>query len=226
MTKAEQILFNLFSEPLHVIDPAIPLDRYTELDLSAGTTKLSGYDITDPLECQAYVDETLNKSDALAAYGGYLEHRELYDSPNFNRESGPIRNIHLGMDFWAPANTKVVVPWKGKVHSFMDNMVEGDYGPTIILEHSTPELTFYSLYGHLSRGSLEGLHTGREFEKGETLAWLGAAEVNGNYTPHLHFQLILDMGDFQGDYPGVCSQSTLKYYSKNCPNPNLLLKIG
>ena len=28
-----------------------------------------------------------------------------------------------------------------------------------------------------------------------------------------------------GDFPGVCSPETLEFYSKNCPDPNLLLQI-
>jgi hypothetical protein len=28
-----------------------------------------------------------------------------------------------------------------------------------------------------------------------------------------------------GDYPGVCNEKMLSYYTINCPNPNFLLKI-
>ena len=49
---------------------------------------------------------------------------------------------------------------------------------------------------------------------------------NGDYPPHLHFQIILDIENFYGDYPGVCSENDLKYYSQNCPDPNLVLKLS
>jgi hypothetical protein len=41
----------------------------------------------------------------------------------------------------------------------------------------------------------------------------------------LHFQIIEEISNTFGDYPGVCSKSDLDYYLKNCPDPNLLLKI-
>jgi len=41
----------------------------------------------------------------------------------------------------------------------------------------------------------------------------------------LHFQIIKDIKDYKGDYPGVCAAKDLKYYKNNCPNPNLLLKL-
>jgi hypothetical protein len=41
----------------------------------------------------------------------------------------------------------------------------------------------------------------------------------------LHFQIINDMQGKKGDYPGVSSKKELAFYKKNCPDPNLLLKI-
>ncbi|MEM8845731.1 MAG: peptidase M23, partial [Bacteroidota bacterium] len=69
------------------------------------------------------------------------------------------------------------------------------------------------------------LKKGMHFKMGEELATLGAPEVNVNYAPHLHFQIIEDIQGYEGDYPGVCSQKELHFYKKNCPNPNLLLKL-
>jgi murein DD-endopeptidase MepM/ murein hydrolase activator NlpD len=63
------------------------------------------------------------------------------------------------------------------------------------------------------------------FKKGQQIATLGDASVNGDYSPHLHFQIIKNIGDYFGDYPGVCSKTDLNFYLDNCPNPNLLLKI-
>jgi hypothetical protein len=42
----------------------------------------------------------------------------------------------------------------------------GDYGPTIILEHRLDSIPFFTLYGHLSRPSLEGLEPGLAFAAG------------------------------------------------------------
>ncbi|WP_411031473.1 peptidoglycan DD-metalloendopeptidase family protein [Spongiimicrobium sp. 3-5] len=212
--------------PIPILDDFIAIQKYVPLDLSTENPELMLFDITDFNACQAYIDTVLDKHDGLVAYGGYLEQRNLYNNKDgFSGMLDGQRNIHLGMDFWAEASTAVMVPISGRVHSFKNNNVTGDYGPTIILEHNVEGIQFYSLYGHLSLESLENIFVGKEFYQGDTLATLGSPEINVNYAPHLHFQIIRNIGDYQGDYPGVCTKNDADYYSKNCPNPNLLLKI-
>jgi hypothetical protein len=48
---------------------------------------------------------------------------------------------------------------------------------------------------------------------------------NGNWPPHLHFQLIIDMQGMKGDYPGVCKFSERERYLANCPDADLLLNM-
>ena len=79
------------------------------------------------------------------------------------------------------------------VHSFKNNMNHGDYGPTIILEHKITGVTFYTLYGHLSLKSIQNLEIGKRFKQGEKIATLGDASINGDYPPHLHFQIIIEI---------------------------------
>ena len=209
-------------KPLPILDPAIPLSRYCEINLSTANGELREVDLTHPAACQAYIDVCLERNGAQVAYGGYLEVRDLYgDKPAFS--DGTPRNIHLGVDFWAKAGTKVITPLDGKVHSFQNNTARGDYGPTIILEHRTVAGKLYTLYGHLSVETLETLKKGEFFKAGSVLGTLGTTDINVNYAPHLHFQLIRDLGTFQGDYPGVCAVNELEYYSNNCPNPCILI---
>jgi murein DD-endopeptidase MepM/ murein hydrolase activator NlpD len=166
---------------------------------------------------------------AQVAYGGYLEQRNIYKrSTYFNQQVNPNdeRNIHLGIDIWAPAGTKVLAAWDGELHSFQNNTNHGDYGPTIILKHVIDGFTFYTLYGHLSLNSISTLCVGNQIAQGEVIAFLGDSVVNGDYAPHLHFQIILDIQDYFGDYPGVCSVNQLEFYKSNCPDPNLLLGLG
>ena len=226
MTVEEKILHNISDRPAPIIDKSLIAHGLVELDLSVENRHLKRYNITEPAQCQAYIDEILDHSKAQLAFGGYLERRNLYDnSPNFIDNTEEKRNIHLGIDIWAPAATPVLAPVAGVLHSFRDNQGSGNYGPTIILEHNTEELKFYTLYGHLSRLSIQDIRPNRYFKKGEMFAEIGNPEENGYYAPHLHFQIILDLEEFDGDYPGVCSKSTLDHFKKNCPNPNLLLKI-
>ncbi len=211
---------------IRVLDPEIPLDRYTPVDLSISNHVLKGVDLGDPDACQEYLDHVLATNNVQVAYGGYLEQRNLYrGNTNFESHAAERRDVHLGIDFWSEAGTKVVAPLHGKVHSFQNNATKGDYGPTIILKHSLRDTAFYTLYGHLSLESLSELYVGKVFEQGETLATLGSAEINVNYAPHLHFQLIVDLQGQQGDYPGVCRPSELHFYQINCPDPNILLKM-
>lgn len=208
-----------------VLDKAITIDKYCALDLSISNTELDHIRITNPDICQDYIDTVQNRCQAKVAWGGYLERRNLYSENNNFSQFDSKRNIHLGVDFWANAGTKVLTPLKAKVHSFQNNKAIGDYGPTIILEHEFENTLFHTLYGHLSLASLENLSIGRIFEAGDTIATLGTPDINVNYAPHLHFQIILDMEGRMGDYPGVCSEDTLDFYSINCPNPNLLLRF-
>jgi hypothetical protein len=55
--------------------------------------------------------------------------------------------------------------------------------------------------------------------RGEVFAYLGTAEENVNWPPHLHFQLIYDLQGRSGDYPGVCFREELSFQKKNCPDP-------
>ncbi|MBQ4916267.1 peptidoglycan DD-metalloendopeptidase family protein [Maribacter sp. MMG018] len=217
-----------FSEkPIQLLDTTIPLSAYVPLDLSNDNEVLKGMDVTQPKECQDYIDAVLEQNNGKVAYGGYLENRDLYaDKQSFNGHGNEPRNVHLGIDYWCKAGTKVITPLDGVLHSFKNNPDKGDYGPTIILEHCLGGVEFYTLYGHLSLESLEGLTLGKQFFAGSTLGTLGTPDINVNYAPHLHFQIIKDIEGYYGDYPGVCSLSKLDFYKKNCPDPNLLLKIG
>ncbi|MFD0797049.1 peptidoglycan DD-metalloendopeptidase family protein [Maribacter chungangensis] len=222
-----EVLSSYTKHPIAILDNAIPLENYKPLDLSVSNIDLKAIDITDPIACEQYINDLLEGSHGNVAYGGYLEQRNLYaDKAGFSGSPDAKRNIHLGVDYWCAAGTKVIVPISGTVHSFKNNNTSGDYGPTIILAHKLKGYRFYTLYGHLSVESLDGLEIGKQFDAGTVLGTLGTADINVNYAPHLHFQLVQDIGGYFGDYPGVCALTDLEYYKKNCPDPNLLLNIG
>ena len=224
MNPLEKLLKSI--QNVNVIDDSIPHDQYIPLDLSVSNTTLAGLAIDNAIDFENFIERTLAENYSKVAYGGYNEERNLYKrSSVFNDSKTEERNIHIGLDLWIKAGTPVLAALNGTVHSFNYNNNLGDYGPTIILEHQLENQTFYTLYGHLSLGSIAELKIGTSFLKGQQLASLGDATVNGDYAPHLHFQIIKNIGDNCGDYPGVCSKSDLDYYLENCPDPNLLLKI-
>lgn len=200
---------------------------FIPLDLSTTNKALDKYDMSSSTSIQNYIDSVYESTGKKVAYGGYLEKRAIYKrSTHFAQENPDLeRNIHLGMDIWAEENTPVIAPLSGKVHSFQNNCGFGDYGPTILLEHESETGKLYTLYGHLSHDSLEGIEVGQTIKKGKVFGYLGDEEVNGNYAPHLHFQVILDIKNYSGDYPGVCSNLELEQYIVNGIDPALFLNM-
>jgi murein DD-endopeptidase MepM/ murein hydrolase activator NlpD len=212
--------------PTKIIDETIPVSEYAPLNLSVSNEELVAQKLDTSEDFEKYIFSYLKKNKAKVAFGGYIEGRSLYQrSTIFFNESKPERNIHIGLDLWTEAGTAVLAALDGKVHSFKNNIGLGDYGPTIILEHEVEKEKFYTLYGHLSLESIENLTIGDKFKKGDKIAALGNASVNGDYAPHVHFQIIHKIDGYWGDYPGVCNTKDLNFYIENCPDPNLLLKI-
>lgn len=192
-------------------------------DSSKGNRALQEVDTTDAKAYNGYAQNLLAQHNAEVSVGGYLEERVIYRGrPLFDQDN---RSIHLGIDVNTKPGTSIFTPLESTVHSFADNKGNGDYGPTIILEHHLEGIRFYTLYGHLSRNSLVLLHKGMHLPKGSPFAQLGSMSENGNWPPHLHFQIILDMLNYKGDFPGVCSTEDLEKYKVICPDPNLILKI-
>lgn len=210
-----------------VMDASIDYEDYVALDLSATHTDQLALNLTNAAIFEDFIEAHLSDNKAKVAFGGYLETRNLYKrSTVFKNEIADERNIHIGLDLWIKAGTPVLAALDGTIHSFQNNTALGDYGPTIILEHNINALTFYTLYGHLSLESLIGKEIGQIIKKQDQIATLGAPPINGDYAPHLHFQIIIDMEGKKGDYPGVCNDKMVSFYAANCPDPNLLLKIN
>jgi murein DD-endopeptidase MepM/ murein hydrolase activator NlpD len=226
-TAFEEFLTHLGNESLFVLDQTIPKSDYVALDLSVTNKTLQTVDVSSSEKLGHFIDQHIASNQATVAFGGYMEKRGIYNRSDYFNDQNPEteRNIHLGLDLWIAAETPIYAPLDGEVHSFQNNTNFGDYGPTIIVKHCVNDVVFYTLYGHLSLASIEHINIGDIFRKGEKIATLGDASVNGDYPPHLHFQIIKDMQPYSGDYPGVSSQLDLEFYKENCPDPNLLLQL-
>lgn len=210
-----------------VLEPFYVGSDFVKLDLSQSNKALKAMDVSSSETLEHYINSHIKNNSAKVAYGGYLETRNIYQRSTYFKDTNPQteRNIHLGLDLWLAAGSPIYAPLDGVVHSFKNNTNYGDYGPTIILKHHIKNKACYTLYGHLSLASIVTLEVGQSFKKGEQIATLGDASVNGDYAPHLHFQIIKDMQDFVGDYPGVCAKKELGFYRENCPDPELLLRL-
>jgi len=161
--------------------------------------------------------------------GLFDEPRLVYSAPEFEVETDELpeqRTVHLGVDFFLPPDSPVYAPLDGVVHSLADNDAPKDYGPTIILAHETDEgVPFYTLYGHLSRASLARLTPGVDVTGGQLIGAVGDIFTNGGWPPHLHVQLILDMLDETGTFPGVAAPSWRDLWRGVSPSPAPLLGV-
>jgi 4-aminobutyrate aminotransferase-like enzyme len=211
--------------------PILPhtMNQALVFDLSVGSLEIGGLDELDDAQAfTARLFERLTASGAQVGVGPYDEARLLYRGDAFKsagNDREEWRSVHIGLDLFAEPGTPVFAPLDSKIHSFQDNAAHLDYGPTIILEHETENGPFYTLYGHLSVASLQGLREGMVVSQGDPLARIGDIDVNGGWPPHLHFQIVADLLGRRGEYPGVAPASQREIWLSICPDPNLLLRI-
>ena len=213
-----------------VAAPILPIDLKTVsppiLDLSPYNPALP----VDPTAEDMRVDlSTISMAEAGTdvAVGRYDEVRLIYTDAAF-AASCPTeerRTVHLGMDLFVAAQTPVHAPLAGVVHALADRTRAQDYGPVIVLRHEVDNLVFYTLYGHLSRESLQDLELGQSIESGQAFATVGTREVNGDWPTHLHLQVITDLLDLDDAFPGVCRASQRAVWTSFCPDPNLLVGL-
>jgi murein DD-endopeptidase MepM/ murein hydrolase activator NlpD len=153
------------------------------------------------------------------AIGGYnVKRQNMYTAHQYKSE----RNVHMGIDIWAPAGEPVYAPLDGRlVYSAFHNQ-DGNYGGTLVLRHSVNGEDVYALYGHLSRASLEHSKPGEKVSAGMLIGWLGEPCENGNWHPHLHYQLSrTDPGE--ADLPGVVSDQSREQAVKIYADPERLM---
>jgi 4-aminobutyrate aminotransferase-like enzyme/Ser/Thr protein kinase RdoA (MazF antagonist) len=200
------------------------------LDLSVGSTFLGA----DPRASETpalteKVFHAMNCAGASFGIGRYDEPRLLYTSPLFGASGNPTderRTVHLGMDLFVEPGAPLHAPLDGAVQIVANNFAPLDYGPLVILRHETNGgEEFFTLYGHLSKEVLGSLKLGQRVARGQQFARVGSAQENGRWTPHLHFQVILDLLELGADFPGVAFASQSAVWTSLSPDPNLLLGI-
>lgn len=200
-----------------IMGPLYSDTDYQKIDLTK--SHLNEYDIRDEKELKNYLANLHQKCHARFLWGGYMEHRALYQSELFSSGDQPTRDIHLGIDIWGIVYDLIYAPLDGIIHSFAYNDRDLDYGYTLILEHQLEDGPCYTLYGHLGDAYYPSWHKGKIIKAGDVIADMGPKETNGGWLPHLHFQVIKDMEGLEGDFPGVCSSSDVQKYQEICPDP-------
>lgn len=202
-----------------VLGRAYSRTDYILVDLTRRNPALAELPVDDQERLGAYLAGWRARWCGRVLWGGYGEERYFYaSSAHF---AG--RNVHLGVDLWAPAGTAVYAPADGVLHSQAYNDKHRDYGGTILLECGGAGDRWTVLFGHLSRASLSLREAGARVRAGEKIGELGDFHENGGWIPHLHLQKILGSPERTGDFPGVCSADEWGYYRERCPAPYELI---
>lgn len=201
-------------------------DKFFEFDFSVNNKELYNINLTNVEQLSNYVQQKIKQHNANFGIGGYAENRLIYKRSKHFGTGDNARSIHLGIDIWCNQKTPIFAFMDSKIHSFNNNQNFGDYGPTIILKHKLENTQFYTLYGHLTKNSIKNIKVNQKIKKGDKFAEIGNSSENGNWPPHLHFQIITDMLGKKGDFFGVCSFSEKEKFLEICPNPNLILNYG
>jgi murein DD-endopeptidase MepM/ murein hydrolase activator NlpD len=238
----EQALIPLLKANAGLFSPVVPFlpgkDRLLQLDFTSANEELTQVILQDTKLFIQYINQKLADAGATYGIGGYAEHRTVYSRSDLfgtaeishhttaSTTASEPRRLHIGTDVWGKPHTAVMAPIAGLVHSFAFNDAFGDYGTTIILTHKLDEISFYTLYGHLSLSSIKNLRQGEFIKKGDVFAEFGIPSENGQWPPHLHFQIIADLQGWEGDYPGVCKFSEKDQWLTNCPDPDLILQMN
>ena len=140
-------------------------DDYAPIDLQLNISKLYALGPVTIDTMDLYVSNIRHQSNSYLLYGGYLEQRGIYTSVHFLDDS---RNIHLGLDIWAAAETSLYAIDDMVVHSMQYNSQPLDYGYTLIFY--MPDSDQYILLGHLSKGSIQDKNVGDIHHRGGLIA--------------------------------------------------------
>jgi 4-aminobutyrate aminotransferase-like enzyme/Ser/Thr protein kinase RdoA (MazF antagonist) len=228
--KVQRWLVSNAGSAASILPADLRMARVVVFDLSVGSAFLGAYpSASETSNLSETVFRKMKSANASVGIGRYNEARLLYTSPLFGASENRTderRTIHLGIDLFVAPGTPVHAPLDGVVHAIAINTAPLDYGPLVILRHTTGEgLEFFTLYGHLARGTFDALQIGRRIVRGQQFARIGDVHENGGWAPHLHFQIIADLLEHRSDFPGVACASQRSVWTSLSPDPNLLLGI-
>jgi 4-aminobutyrate aminotransferase-like enzyme/Ser/Thr protein kinase RdoA (MazF antagonist) len=224
--------FNTWAESnnflLSDLFPTINSNEIHHLDLSVSSIFPGHQQEFNNLDVfQFKIDQLQKEVPTKIIAGGYLEPRALYTSNAYDTAGNngkESRSIHLGIDYWLPESTPVYALFDSEVVIAVNDAGDKEYGGLVVLKHRTTDFEFYTLYGHNTAESTLKHTIGDKILKGEKIAELANYPENGNWAPHLHFQVLLSLFDYNVDYPGVAYLSQIDVWKSVCPDPNLLFK--
>ncbi|GEM_PF-3918020 len=90
---------------------------------------------------------------------------------------------HTGTDMFGNPGTNIVAVYPGKVVQAIN---AGSYGNHVVIEHNYNGFKFYTLYAHMTAGSLK-VKTGQEVQQGQVLGIIG--QTGNAFGIHCHFEV-------------------------------------
>lgn len=166
--------------------------------------------------------ELVRKHGFTLGLGPWGERRIIYTATFFELvlTEGKRRNVHLGLDIFAPAGTEMFTPLAATVVAATINPEPQDYGGLILLEHEPePGMRFWTLWGHLDHASVRERCIGERLEAGAFVARLGDYAENGGWVPHVHLQLSTVPYEDVSIIPGVGEEAFVAVWEDLYPRP-------
>ncbi len=166
---------------------------------------------------QSVSSPTATMSEITVAIGRYGEPRcrsDCDDAAALGEHGVEHRTLHLGMELFVPAESPVMAPLAGVVHS-----VEAG---CVMLQHTADDgrpMTFWTRYG----GLRSVVHVGQHIQRGQILGNV-AGEGHGS-APHVHLQVMSDLLDVHDAFPRFVRPSDAVVWMSLCPDPNLIAQI-
>ncbi|MEM7194254.1 MAG: aminotransferase class III-fold pyridoxal phosphate-dependent enzyme [Pseudomonadota bacterium] len=213
-----------------IVDLDLKADRLLPLDSSVSSPFIGNPAIPyDSAIATRDLFRQIDDQHCDAGIGMYCEYRLIYASDDFDDATGHRRTLHLGIDIFQPAGSPVYACYEGCVWSVAYHDAQFDYGGTVILQHNVElshgEVTFFTLYGHLTPQSFRHLIKGQHVSAGTLLATMGEPSENGDWPPHVHFEIVTDLLDEEDTFVGVGSHGHRDVWRSLCPDPNAILQI-
>ncbi len=207
-----------------VIRPDLARPKVAVLDFSASSPDAAELASLDGPGFDRWCEGKTANAGADFAVGSYGEDRTIYKGEAFDIGAAR-RSVHLGIDIFAPAGEPVHAPFAGRVAFLHDDAVPYGFGPTVLLAHEAEAETFWTLYGHLSHDGFAKLTPGQAIAKGQAFASFGQRHENGNWPPHLHFQIVTDHLGLQARMHGVGVGRDWQIWRQVSPDPSGVLGL-
>ncbi|MDY0873880.1 aminotransferase class III-fold pyridoxal phosphate-dependent enzyme [Dongia rigui] len=210
-----------------VVDAPLDRDHVAILDASLAPERLAHPSQNGGENLTAWWRAQLARIAPRIGIGRYAEDRGIYDHPEAPREANP-RKIHHAIDIFLPAGSKVLCPYPGTVADIGNDTERHGFGGILILRHETDAgVPFWTFYGHLAPAGLAGWKPGQVVAQGTLIGTLASEAENGDWPPHLHFQLMTHLMGWEAlDVIGISWASQWELWREICLDPNIILGIG